>query len=112
MLTKEEELLSKEDVRGKIELLENSGDRSEYTTVRIKELRLILKYKIVQERLSLENKIRRTLKTERVSGNYQIEDVAKVLGINKRQAMELENKVLSKLKSPTYGKKLRTVLQS
>lgn len=110
-LTEEEREWSVKDVNEKIQEAEKSDNYEDKThkALYLRQLNLIKRIKQVQERKELEDKIRQKLGVKYVSGKFYPEDVAKVLGVNKRQAMVLEKKAIAKLKSPKLGKRLRNV---
>jgi len=109
-LTKEQINMSTEDIKKEIEKVEKSDLPDELKLMKIKELKLVLRIKIIQDRMDLEEKSRKTLNIKRVSGKFYPDDVAKVIGTTKRQAEVIEKKALAKLKSPRLGKQLREVL--
>jgi len=97
-----------EMTRKQLELVLNDPDTTrEYKGIKSKELRLVLKVKLIQDRMKLEDKVRKVLKQDRVGGNYQPDQVAKVVGCTERQAVVVERKALAKLKSPRLGKQIR-----
>jgi len=97
-------------VRKEIEKVENLHGQSisrPLRAMKLKELRLVLKVKLLQDRMLLEDKVRKVLKQDKVGGNYQPHQVALVIGETERQAVVIERKALAKLKSPTLGKRIR-----
>jgi SPX domain protein involved in polyphosphate accumulation len=97
-----------EMTKKQIELVENHPTETrQWKGLKSKELRLVLKIKLLQDRMLLEDKVRKVLKQERVGGNYQPDQVAKVIGCTERQAVVIERKALAKLKSPKLGRQIR-----
>ena len=99
------------ETKRQIELVENHPTETrEWKGIKSKELRLVLKVKLIQDRMLLEDKVRKVLKQERVGGNYQPDQVAKVVGCTERQAVVVERKALAKLKSPKLGRQIRSAV--
>jgi hypothetical protein len=95
-------------VQEKMEKIENDESiPRDLKAIKLKELRLVKKIKLIQDRMELEDKVREVLKQDRVGGNYQPDQVAKVIGTTERQAVVIERKALAKLKSPKLGRKIR-----
>jgi len=96
------------ETKRQIELVQNHPTETrQWKGIKSKELRLVLKVKLIQDRMLLEDKVRKVLKQERVGGNYQPKQVAEVIGCTERQAVVVERKALAKLKSPNFGRKIR-----
>lgn len=97
-----------EETKRQMTLVENHPTETrEWKAQKAKELRLVLKVKYIQDRMELEDKVRKTLKQTRVGGNYYPDQVCQVIGTTERQAVVIERKALAKLKSPRLGKQLR-----
>lgn len=97
-----------DETKRQIQLVENHPTETrEWKGIKTKELRLVLKIKYLQDRMLLEDKVRKVLKQERVGGNYYPDQVCQVIGETERQTVVIERKALAKLKSPRLGKQLR-----
>jgi len=97
-----------QETKRQLELVENHPTESkDWKAMKSKELRLVLKIKMIQDRMLLEDKVRKVLKQDRVGGNYYPDQVAEVIGTTERQAVVIERKALAKLKSPKLGRALR-----
>jgi len=110
-LTKEQIPWSIKETKDQIEKLTNLSDQKisrPLRAIKLKELRLVLKIKLIQDRMLLEDKVRKTLDMKRIGGKFYPEQVCKVIGTTERQAVVIEKKALAKLKSPNLGRKLRS----
>ena len=107
-LTPEQRGWDAKRTKAEIEKVQNDGSLdNEYKAMKLKELRLVLKIKHLQDRMELEDKIRDTLGIKLVAGKFYPPEVAKVIGTTERQAVVIEKKALAKLKSPKLGRQLR-----
>ena len=44
------------------------------------------------------------------SGDYTLEEIARILGITRERVRQIESQALKKLKSPSIGKKLKNYI--